>query len=343
MPPVRRALATSLVALATVASGLAATPASAAVSNSYVALGDSYSAGVGAGSYLSDGTDCMRSLRTFGGLIASGYGLNLNLQACSGAVTADVLNRQVGALNASTGYVTITIGGNDIGFAPVVTECAKPGWLSNCDAAIDKALAVANNELPARLDSVYRAIRSRAPRARVTVAGYPRLFNGQDCHVATFFTAAEMSRLNAAGDRLNAVTSSAATRAGFSYADVKGTFAGHAVCDRPEWIHNVSVLSLSESYHPKADGYRLGYTPPVAARLGLSSPLSSTSSVTTGGRTSSDTTRGQVQTPDLTTPQARKAAARAGVTSAELESLISAQRSGASNATLEALSEAAAG
>ena len=43
---------------------------------------------------------------------------------------------------SSTDYVTITVGGNDLGFAPVITTCGLPGWLGNCDAAIDAGVAI---------------------------------------------------------------------------------------------------------------------------------------------------------------------------------------------------------
>jgi hypothetical protein len=35
--------------------------------------------------------------------------------------------------------VTITIGGNDAGFSNVITQCAQPAWISNCNGAIDGA------------------------------------------------------------------------------------------------------------------------------------------------------------------------------------------------------------
>lgn len=342
MSLLRRAAAGSVVALTALAGGLSVPTASAAANTAYVALGDSYSSGNGAGGYYNDGTDCLRSPATYGGIIASTYGLSLNLQACSGATVNDVATRQLGAVTSSTGFVTVTIGGNDVGFAGVLTECAQPGWLSNCNRAIDTALGVAERDLPGRLDGLYGSIRSRAPQARVVVAGYPRLFNGRDCHLLTFFSGAEMTRLNAAADRLNTITADAAARAGFRFADVRGTFAGHAVCDSAEWIHSLRTRVV-ESYHPKADGYRYGYAPPVVTGLGLTGRLSSAGSVTTGAQTSSDTSRGRVGVPDLTTAKARAAAARAGVSASELDALVRAQRSGATNAQLESMSEAARG
>ena len=59
-------------------------PAQAAGSE-YVALGDSYSSGTGTGSYLADGSECLRSPYAYPSLIAASGGHALNFRACSGA------------------------------------------------------------------------------------------------------------------------------------------------------------------------------------------------------------------------------------------------------------------
>ena len=61
------------------------------------------------------------------------------------------------------------------------------------------------------------------------VTGYPLLFNGTDCNLFTFFTAAEMARLNTATNELNQVISTAADP-GLAFVAVAPAFAGHAVC-----------------------------------------------------------------------------------------------------------------
>ena len=48
---------------------------------------------------------------------------------------------QIPTVPTNTDYVTITVGGNDLGFAPVITTCGLPGWLGNCNAAIDAGVA----------------------------------------------------------------------------------------------------------------------------------------------------------------------------------------------------------
>lgn len=233
---------------------------------SYVALGDSFSSGVGTRSYISDGTSCQRSTYAYPSLIAASRGYALSFQACSGAKVSDVTTKQLGALSASTGYVTITVGGNDAGFTSVLTTCAQPGWLSNCSGAVSKANTYISNTLPGSLSTLYAAIRTRAPNAEIVVVGYPRLFNGEDCNALTWFSPSEEASLNATADRLNGVLSTAAAAKGFSFANPTSAFLGHAVCGDPEWLNGLSS-PVSESYHPNRTGQASGYTPVVSALL----------------------------------------------------------------------------
>lgn len=234
---------------------------------SYVALGDSYSSGTGTRTYYDDGTECERSPRAYPALIAAAQGDALNFRACSGATTSDVTSTQLSALSAGTGRVSISVGGNDAGFADVLTECALPAWASDCNAAIDGAQAFVGATLPGRLSSLYADIAGRAPSAEVVVVGYPRIFMGEDCNAATFFSPEEESRLNATADQLNSVLSSRASAAGFSFANPTSRFIGHAVCDDPEWLNGFSN-PVGESYHPNVTGHASGYTPAVSPYLG---------------------------------------------------------------------------
>ena len=136
-------------------------------------------------------------------LIASARGYALNFRACSGAKIADVTNTQLSALTSATTHVSISVGGNDAGFADVLTECAQPWWSSNCDGAINTAQSFVNNTLPSRLTTLYSQIRARAPYAKVVVVGYPRIFNGEDCNAFTWFSPAEQTRLTMPRPGLN--------------------------------------------------------------------------------------------------------------------------------------------
>ncbi|HEU4812443.1 MAG TPA: SGNH/GDSL hydrolase family protein [Nocardioides sp.] len=324
--PSRLAAAALVTITVTVSALLApATPAVAAAP-SYVALGDSYSSGVGTRSYISDGTSCQRSTYAFPSLIAAARGYALNFRACSGARIPDVTNTQLSALTATTSYVTISVGGNDAGFADVLTECAQPGWMSNCNAAIDQAQAYINNTLPGALATLYASIRTKAPNAKVVVVGYPRIFNGEDCNAGTWFSPAEETRLNATADLLNGKTSSAASAKGFSFANPTSAFVGHAVCDDVEWLNGLSN-PISESYHPNRAGHSSGYTPAVSPLL-TGATVAVTASTMRQSSLSADTLAARQRAyadrdaairpaeftaPDLTSGRARAAARRAGI------------------------------
>jgi lysophospholipase L1-like esterase len=263
-----RRLALSFAALvatvpALVAAGAAA-PAQAA-GPSYVALGDSYSSGVGTKSYI-DSSACKRSSYAYPKLVANQKGYTLDFQACSGATIPTVTSSQLAALTTTTRYVTISVGGNDAGFADVLTECATPFWAGDCDTAVDGAQAYIRNTLPAKLTTLYTSIRSRSPQAKVVVVGYPRVFMGEDCNAATWFSPAEETRLNATADQLNAKLSAAASARGFSFANPTSRFTGHAVCDSTEWINGLSS-PIDESYHPNKAGHSSGYLPLVSGLL----------------------------------------------------------------------------
>lgn len=218
----------------------------------YVGLGDSYAAGVGG---MARRNLCWRAQNGYPVQVARSLGVGVAYQACLGATIADVLEHQVDALGRGTAYVSITVGGNDIGFVPVLIAAAEPAWMRDSDPVIDGALATMRGVLAARLDGLYATVRDRAPDAQVVVTGYPRLFNGvEDCNLATFFSPHEMARLNAAGDELNSLVAGAAERAGFRYADAATPFVGHAVCDGSEWVNGVS-WPVEGSFHPNSLGH----------------------------------------------------------------------------------------
>ncbi len=313
------------VAAAAVAVPLLSAPAQAA-GEEYVALGDSYSSGTGTRSYIDDGTSCQRSTAAYPSLIASARGYALNFRACSGARIPDVTATQVSALTAATSFVTVSVGGNDAGFADVLTECALPGWMSDCNGAIDGAQAFINNTLPGQLAGLYADIRSRAPSAQVVVVGYPRIFMGEDCNAATFFSPEEEARLNQTADLINSRSAAQAGAAGFGYANPTSAFIGHAVCDDVEWLNGFSN-PIGESYHPNVSGHGSGYTPTVSGvltgvALQVNGALRRTSAASADSLAASQrkyavadrTIRPKEFTaPDLTSKAARSAARKAGI------------------------------
>ncbi|MFJ5723327.1 SGNH/GDSL hydrolase family protein [Streptomyces sp. NPDC093149] len=226
----------------------------------YVALGDSYSSGVGSGSYDSASGDCKRSTKAYPALWAAANSpSSFAFTACSGARTGDVKAGQLGPLNASTDLVSISIGGNDAGFADVMTTCVLQSE-ATCLSRIATARSFVDTTLPGNLDSVYSAIRAKAPSARVVVLGYPRFYKiGGSCVVG--LSDKVRTAINGAADYLNAATAKRAADHGFTYADVAGKFTGHEICSGDAWLHSLNWLNIGESYHPTAAGQSGGYLP----------------------------------------------------------------------------------
>jgi len=231
---------------------LAGSPATAAAPVDYVALGDSYSAGTGAPPYQLN--TCFRSPRGYPARWAASHAVSSFRYVACGAATTDSMTDQFAALTPDTDLVTITIGGNDVGFFTIVLNCVL-GTDSSCAGAVDDGIAAGNTTLPGRLDATYATIRGRAPNATVVVFGYPRLVepNG-NC-----LSSAKRAALNRGADALDAVISARAAAAGLRYVDARGQFAGHGACGAAPWINRFSVLQLVESFHPNTTGYGQGY------------------------------------------------------------------------------------
>lgn len=232
----------------------------AATSTSYVALGDSYSSGVGTGSYTLNST-CKRSVYAYPYLYMQRHaGTSLNFVACSGARTSDVLATQVQAVTKSTTLVTMTIGGNDIGFANLIYQCT----LGDCSAALDGTRANLEATLGGALDQVYGAVKSRAADgAQIVVLGYPRVFSGSSCLGTLGISSTERTKANALAEALDVVIATHALNDGITYKSALGAFTGHAVCSSSPWVNGLNLFSTGESYHPNRSGHSAGYLPLV--------------------------------------------------------------------------------
>ncbi|MCA1822406.1 MAG: SGNH/GDSL hydrolase family protein [Pseudonocardia sp.] len=240
----------------------------------YVALGDSYSSGVGTGVYDAASGGCQRSPLSYPPLwVAEHHPASFTFVACSGARTADVRANQISALRPTTNLVTITIGGNDAGFGPVLQTCTAADSDRTCLAAVDAAEAFERTVLRERLARTYAAIRAAAPHAHVVVLGYPRLFElTPSCADPLAPNVTRRSKLNEGADVLNSVIRSASQQHAFSFTDVRDRFAGHGVCSTNPWINGPSVPATVGPYHPNQTGYRDGYLDALDATTTGNSP-----------------------------------------------------------------------
>jgi lysophospholipase L1-like esterase len=266
--PRRRFILTTLAATAALAPALAlALPAAAQASGAnYVALGDSYASGLGAGSY-SDG-NCYQSSNAFEVLwVNANHPASFANETCSGATTQSVISSQLSPLNSSTTLVSIVIGGNDVGFSNTMITCVLEDT-SACVAAIQQDESEMQTQLPGEMDSVLSDIHADAPNAHVVVLDYPELYDLSKSSTCIGLSTTDRIDLNQAADELDSQIQAAAARHGDTFGDVRSAFVGHQICDSSSWLHSVDWFNLSDSYHPTASGQSGGYYPVFTSLAG---------------------------------------------------------------------------
>jgi lysophospholipase L1-like esterase len=173
----------------------------------------------------------------------------------------------VPALSGGADLISITIGGNDAGFAPTVLSCEVSSDAS-CAATVAAAENDINQNLAAKLDATYAAIHRKAPAAKVVVLDYPQLFDTtrSSCGLGGM-SLAKRKVLDAGAVALDTVVKARAQVAGFTFAEVQGTFAGHGICSSVPYLNNLTILPPTNSFHPNQTGYRNGYLPALTGAV----------------------------------------------------------------------------
>jgi lysophospholipase L1-like esterase len=179
----RLALWIALTAVAVSASTIVSTQPADAVERplNIVAVGDSYASGEGAMGGGWQNTACHRSAlagpsQAADRLIALRPGTTFASAACSGATTANIVGQlnSVAPSGTAVDALTISIGGNNVGFAPLVLACLNP-LAASCVSSPEAAFttnAIANT-LPGQLDALFAAINARPGIRNVFVTEYP--------------------------------------------------------------------------------------------------------------------------------------------------------------------------
>lgn len=269
----RRRLPAFAAGLATLAMALGSTalPAGAAPpvkDVDLVAVGDSYTAGIGAGT-----TTLSSCTQTNGGYVNLLKALpivdgNSTNAACAGAVivdrpsdTAPSVLEQIGILAASgklsvrTELVTVTAGANDIDFTAPLSACAGP-QPEACAPAV-QAVQAKFPAMQADLMEALTAIRKAAPHATIAVFGYPLLF--ESGRPSALLSPAALELVNAGARALNSAiahaTDAPRVKAKAVYVDVAEAFKGHATNSEASWIH-LGSLEDPQNFHPTADGHQ---------------------------------------------------------------------------------------
>jgi lysophospholipase L1-like esterase len=195
--------------------------------------------------------------------------------SCGGATTDDLeqsqgpgIPAQLDALRRSTALVSVGIGGNDLGFSSIATDCVaytpwgptRVGW--SCKAHYSAAgvdlLAAAALDVGEKVVRVLDEIRQRAPAARVFVVGYPDIVppTGTGCWPSLPYTAADIAFLRGVESELNSALAGAATAAGDNYVDMATPSAPHTACtaDDTRWVEPVLPSPGAYPLHPDATG-----------------------------------------------------------------------------------------
>ncbi|MQY02223.1 SGNH/GDSL hydrolase family protein [Actinomadura macrotermitis] len=258
------------------------TPVEAAQQGSYVALGDSYSSGVGAEGDLADQNPlerCHRTSKAYYHAVAKAFAFQGGggFFACSGAKTGNILNGQSGEppqlnrVDGGTSLITLSLGGNDIGFAKIVAGCVKKlPWSRDCEEQGDEIaarMAVLRRTLP----EVLGRIVARAPRARLIVLGYPRVFSEVTGTDGDNISIEDQRWLNARAHELNEVVRQAvaetdegivAAQGGGSaeFIDAYSAFAGHEAGSADPYMNGLAFslpgfAAEPRSFHPTVKGH----------------------------------------------------------------------------------------
>ena len=236
----------------------------------YVALGSSFAAGLGLGPRVPGSPClCMRSSNGYPQVLARRAGYDLVDRSCSGATARHVLRGgqffqkpQLDAVTPETELVTLTAGGNDVGYVGDLTLMAlRRGGGSRFQAAVARVLWKGVRPVEGRdfaqlrenLDVILVEIRRRALRARVVAVTYPVILPQQAHYLQAGINEEEAALMRAVGERLAEVTRAAAEGAGVLLADMARLSIGHDCCSAEPWVHGARP-GKGAPFHPTIAG-----------------------------------------------------------------------------------------
>lgn len=255
----RRPLIPALV----LAAGLAASTIGAATANAaparihYLALGDSYPAGVGVGPRAA-----------YPAVLESRHSSEMTLvnHAVSGATTADVLEQ---ATPFKADVVTLTVGADDLDWTTVLTGCVSNP--TGCNLS-DPALGAALTALPTKVAGDIARAQQQNPGAKILVTGYSLPFNAMaagdpqtPCNIGpnpstgtdVVVNPLQAGTVDLMVGALNSavaggVQMAPANHAQASYVDTSLSLADHQLCDPSPWLFDLNTPTAA--FHLKTGG-----------------------------------------------------------------------------------------
>lgn len=239
----------------------------------YVALGDSRAAGPYLDAAAMTG-GCARSDAGYPSVVAHALrAASFTNVSCAGARTDNVTRipqdtktgqvpRQIDLLAPDTTLVTLSIGGNDVGWRDLVSACFTdlPGIDAHCRNNPDTGAraTAALDRLGPKVTATLTKIRQKAPGARVLLVGHGGNFGDRGCWPNIPTSDADASWIKGFFTRMNGVLAGAAASTGAEFVDVASGAVGHDACAAPDqrWFEGQQSLSLAAPMHPTAAGMR---------------------------------------------------------------------------------------
>lgn len=273
-----------VLALALAASLLLVFAAGAARAANYVSLGDSYAAGPLIPNQSLSPLGCLRSSNNYAHLAAPTIGLTHRDPSCSGAKTNHMTETQnvepgpnppqFNSLDAEATVVTLTIGGNDIGFSEVAQSCitinpfSTPCKNKYAPGGKDQLQERINATAP-KVDAVLDGIKARSPLAKIYVVNYPAIFpeTGSGCWPQMPIGFGDVPYLRQTEKSLNAMLAAQAAANGAKLVDWYTASIGHDACKSTStrWVEPLVPGTAAAPIHPNKAGMQGGANALIAA------------------------------------------------------------------------------
>jgi lysophospholipase L1-like esterase len=235
----------------------------------YVAMGSSFAAGPGTGP-RSPGSprSAGRCDANYAHLLTGRAGLELTDASWSGETAAQMLAGghgrppQVEALTRDTRLVTVTCGGNDVGYMPLLMLGSVPATLRSLPAVrrrTDALLAATDgrfDRLPGTFDRLLAEVRRRAPEATVVLVDYLTILPPEDGASAWPLSPEIADWARRTAQRLATETAAAASRAGCLLVNASAASRDHHAWSDDPWSHRLRLGRRAVPYHPNAEGMR---------------------------------------------------------------------------------------
>jgi hypothetical protein len=174
--------------------------------------------------------------------------------------------------------VTVSVGGNDIGFGNILAKCVAPHLSrqlsgNTCYSTYEDRLELIrliDRTIP-RWTALYTQLKHEAPDAKLYAIGYPQIaYDKGDCAVNVQLNQQELAFSAELIDYLNQAIRKAASGAGATYVDISRALFGYRLCEAASYATAMNGLTAGadagfsgikllgkESYHPNAFGYSL--------------------------------------------------------------------------------------